>query len=974
MIAALTPENIINEINEKGAFGYYYRLMIDGNPTYVELKATRVENDSNHIIIGVTNVDAQMKDRIYAENEKEEKKAYMRLNAFSRNLLVLYIIDPETDEYTQFSASDDFNSLGISKKGKNFFEETYKNSLKTIYSEDLDNFMLLFTKKNILGAIKIDGVFIFDYRLVIKDKPIYVRLKASEIEEDGKAYIVLGIEDVDTYVRREKEQANELMHAKQLATMDALTGVRNSTAFSQAKQRLTEQIESYEISEFAIVICDINDLKYVNDTIGHQAGDELIRKACRIICNTFNHSAVFRIGGDEFAVICQGQDYKNISRLLEKMNESNMSSNDVTIAFGMTRFCLGDSVDDVFKSADEEMYKHKAILKSSRSTRYGSSNSSVAKYEFPPELKIAYESSPLSFVYYQNINDKAVPVLASEGFCRNTGMPRERVLDWLQGEMFERMHRDDVGIVSQVSDDFLHQRSPYDIIFRCKLDTPGKDASGKDTYAIIHGIGKWQTMPDGMQLAVITYSNLTLSQENNIQEFEAYMRRRQDSFYTDGLTGLPNTKYLEDFGEEKIEIIRSEQKIPNVVYVDIYSMQSYNNQYGYQEGDNLIRLTAEVLTRYFPNALVVRDSDDHFILITDIESPEKLEKQLYKVNRFIRRRAHGNTSGIRCGVCAIEKDVALNRTIDRAMRALKRIENDMNRDVEFFSATSNEQYLLDRYIIENFDKAIKNGWIRGFYQAINRVDSHKIAAFEYLARWIDPERGIIGPNAFIPVLIKYHQLYKLDLYMFEQACKEVAIRYENGLPLVPVSINFSRQDFDHVDIVSEMNRLYDKYNMEKYVDKSYFIIEITEQDIESGSDAFKEQLIKIKENNYMLWLDDFGSGYSAISSFAQYEFDLIKFDMELVKHLDDKDGVNQILLTGLVGIAKKLGIHTLIEGVETEEHISFVKSINCELAQGYYFYKPLSLDEILQRVKATGVINICETDEEREEFERKWYE
>ena len=122
----------------------------------------------------------------------------------------------------------------------------------------------------------------------------------------------------------------------------------------------------------------------------------------------------------------------------------------------------------------------------------------------PPEMRIAYERSPLSFVYYQNVDGKAVPVLASEGFCRNAGVERSRAMKWLEAGMFERMHPDDVGVVSKVSDDFLNQRGPYDIMFRCRLD---------DQYQLIHGFGRWQAMPDGTEYAVIGYVNITQTKE-----------------------------------------------------------------------------------------------------------------------------------------------------------------------------------------------------------------------------------------------------------------------------------------------------------------------------------------------------------------------------------------------------------------------------------------------------------------------------
>ena len=197
------------------------------------------------------------------------------------------------------------------------------------------------------------------------------------------------------------------------------------------------------------------------------------------------------------------------------------------------------------------------------------------------------------------------------------------------------------------------------------------------------------------------------------------------------------------------------------------------------------------------------------------------------------------------------------------------------------------------------------------------------------------------------------------------------MRYDNGLPLVPVSVNFSMQDFDYADIAGEMNRLYEKYRLDALVDKSFFIIEITEQDLAEGTEKLKEQLTQIRKNGYRLWLDDFGSGYSALNIFGQFDFDLVKYDMDFLKNLDGHNGINRIILEELVYLSRKLGIHTLIEGVETEEQLSFVKKIGCELAQGFYFHKPESLEETLLRIKNGGPIKLCETPEEREENSRK---
>lgn len=365
-INTLHKEKLLSSIKKYGSFVYYYRLMMKGIPTYVGMKVTRISGDDRHIIIGINNVDTQLKDRKAAEHAREDRKTYLRLNALNNNLIVMYIIDLEDEQYMEFSASKLYEGLGLAKKGHNFFATTHENSLSTVYPEDQKLFRSQVSKENILNIIDRNGMFIMDYRLVLEDHPIYVSMKAAKIEEDGKLKLIVGLLDIDAQVRHEQEYANTLSEAKTMAVRDELTGVKNKHAYVDFETKLNEQIETGDKTEFAIVICDINDLKVVNDTQGHRAGDAYIRKACAIICNVFKRSPVFRIGGDEFAVICQGFDYEHLDELIEELNEinaANKSKGDVQIACGMSRFKGDLSVEVVFERADHMMYEHKTRLK-----------------------------------------------------------------------------------------------------------------------------------------------------------------------------------------------------------------------------------------------------------------------------------------------------------------------------------------------------------------------------------------------------------------------------------------------------------------------------------------------------------------------------------------------------------------------------------------------------------------------------------
>ena len=365
---SFTKENVMRSINDHGTFTLTYRLLVDGVPTYVNMKAIRMNKNSKHIIIGINNVDAQMKQQEALERVKEERITYARINALSGDYICIYTVDPETDKYFEYSATRDYEGLGLSKSGADFFNEAAKNSLHHIYIEDLDRFQTMFTKENIIESIKEKGMFILNYRLIMDGEPKYVCLKAAAIPEKDGTQIIVGITNINDQVERDMEYAKNLTAARAKADTDALTGIRNKHAYIDVEKRLDDMITSGEKPEFAIVVCDVNGLKTVNDEFGHAAGDDYLKRAAKIICDIFKHSPVFRVGGDEFAVVASGQDYDHIDELVKNLSEHNAKSKktgDVVVACGMAKFNKDKDKDVivVFERADTAMYKNKKKLK-----------------------------------------------------------------------------------------------------------------------------------------------------------------------------------------------------------------------------------------------------------------------------------------------------------------------------------------------------------------------------------------------------------------------------------------------------------------------------------------------------------------------------------------------------------------------------------------------------------------------------------
>ncbi|MBQ8094631.1 MAG: GGDEF domain-containing protein [Clostridia bacterium] len=276
-------------------------------------------------------------------------------------------------------------------------------------------------------------------------------------------------------------------------------------------------------------------------------------------------------------------------------------------------------------------------------------------YTFPEFLCSAYESLPIPLVYFEQINGNAVPLLVSDGFCRQMDLTREQAMQHLAGGQFETMHPDDAGSAARIGDGFKAHKNDYDILFRSRHH---------DGYHYIHAVGEWQTMPDGTELAVIIYTDMSRSEETVSSLVQKYKLFQQDHFYTDPLTGLPNINYMHEFAGECVHALRTSGKIPVLVYLDVNSMQSYNNQYGFQEGDNLLTLISRILRDVFKGDLISRGADDHFIILTDFTSRTDLAEQIRLANQQIKQKSFGNTTGLQAGICVFESTTTTAEAFD----------------------------------------------------------------------------------------------------------------------------------------------------------------------------------------------------------------------------------------------------------------------------------------------------------------------
>ena len=257
------------------------------------------------------------------------------------------------------------------------------------------------------------------------------------------------------------------------------------------------------------------------------------------------------------------------------------------------------------------------------------------------------------------------------------------------------------------------------------------------------------------------------------------------------------------------------------------------------------------------------------------------------------------------------------------------------------------QFQKKKYIINNIYNAIESGDIKIYYQPVVNAANGRLCGLEALARWDDSQYGFLSPVDFIQTLEEYHQIYKLDMYVVEKVCRNFVYAKENNLTLIPVSINFSRLDFDSINLAEDVENCLQKYG----IDKKLIHIEVTESTLSENDDRLKELLKKFRTNGYALWLDDFGAGYSGLNVLKEYDFDMMKIDMKFLTGFSGNAKARQIL-KNIITMAKELGMSTLTEGVETEEAYQFLKENGCEQIQGYLFGRPMPDNEFYEKLKA----------------------
>lgn len=378
----------------------------------------------------------------------------------------------------------------------------------------------------------------------------------------------------------------------------------------------------------------------------------------------------------------------------------------------------------------------------------------------------------------------------------------------------------------------------------------------------------------------------------------------------------------------------------NFAYIqfDVIGFKFINDKYGEETGNELLNYFNQVLSMYCNDQQIfTRLSADVFMLVIPYV-------EISDIYDFIRglEKAMSGYKGMKYrfvfGVCLVaDRDVPSRTYGDSAAMARFSVKGNALENIAFFNQDIKNNLKHKRYVEERMKAALDNGEFVMFLQPKYSISTAKIIGAEALVRWIDPEKGMVPPNDFIPIFEKNGFVVRIDEYIWECACREIRRWIDLGIKPVPISVNVSRVHLTDSSFLSYLQALIKKYN----IPKRLLELEITE----TAENINSNQMIQLaKDNDFRLLMDDFGSGYSSLNTLKSTPFDVLKIDRSFfTSSMESQRGKK--IISHTIAMSQDIGLDLIAEGVETNEQAEFLYQCGCNAAQGFLYSRPVSVPE-----------------------------
>lgn len=397
-------------------------------------------------------------------------------------------------------------------------------------------------------------------------------------------------------------------------------------------------------------------------------------------------------------------------------------------------------------------------------------------------------------------------------------------------------------------------------------------------------------------------------------------------------------------------LLISTEKPVGFIQFDIRKFKIINDLYGENFGDQVLAFVKDQLNEVcHKEQFFVNLRSDVFMVVTEYDDEGELVDLIHRLDARISSFKDVKIQ-ICYGVYTVEdKKMEFRQMEDRAGMARKAAKKNILTNILFYREQFKDNLYNRKFIEENMQAAIEERQFMMYLQPKYSISQNEIIGAEALVRWKNPERGMIYPNEFIPIIEENGFVKRVDYYIWEEACRFIKRCEKAEITPCPVSVNMSRIHLRDDECIKVLSGLIADYEIQK----EFLELEITET---ADDQQVSMKALQLKEEGFTLLMDDFGSGYSSLNILLETPFDVIKLDKKFIENMIISDK-GRLILEQVVAMADKLRLGLLAEGVETKEQIELLQNIGCDQVQGYYYAKPMPEDEFFELLKEQKLAN-----------------
>ena len=409
----------------------------------------------------------------------------------------------------------------------------------------------------------------------------------------------------------------------------------------------------------------------------------------------------------------------------------------------------------------------------------------------------------------------------------------------------------------------------------------------------------------------------------------------------DKLTNLFNREFFKKFSQQFDALFPKMNK--DMLVLSINRFEIINELYGHDFADKILLSIANELVKYISitNGLIGKDEGGTFIMYC--EHQDNYEDLPIRIDTAIKEVAKDINISLRIGIYPnvdpiLDKDIVISRSKSTA----DSLSNDYSKTFAIYNEEKQAKTIHTEELIGAFSQALEEEQFKLYFQPKYNIqgDKNRLVSAEVLVRWISPKFGFVSPGEFINLFEENGLIGKLDAYILEKAAKYMRLIKDKHGVYIPLSVNLSRVDMYRPNLVEEITRFVDSNNVPR--DKYY--IEITESAFVEDAKEVIPVINHIRDSGFKVEIDDFGSGYSSFGALASLPFDILKIDMQFIRSMDTNPKVKDIIKM-IINLSKMFNATSVAEGVETEAQYLFLKESGCDVIQGYYFSKPLPIED-----------------------------